>query len=694
MATRISLLFLFLSFGHLYAIDNPILENLLVEYKIDAQENILHVTETYTFENQTTIPSWSRSVFSRNAPGRYPLLQRVENIVLTANGQEQTLETYRYGQERTFIYYNSPNLSTKSCTLRYDVYYPLQGNQLILEPVFYDFPFPSKTAEFKLLLPNGTSLGQHTMEAFFYDYTRDEENNFGSSNDLQLVKKGETNTYYTYFSVDNFEGYNTMSEFSLEMSMHFDNLNIKAPTTYVEEWQQQAGILPIIAIIALLLAIILRFMPTVVTLWGIRVYGLLVIGLSMYYSSGFFGFFWHLPKDVNQYAWENFFMEFGVTLMFWSIYLVIAAFIELNLRKRNSVAYYSVTAFPMLIITVAMYYTVTPATLWLLPIAFAPLIFWFKPQNATYFGVHYYKLVELVETNGQLSFSELAKHADLTVDRPIQIIQEIPQHPIFIDHDQKKFVSASSLALQKDYHLCNNCGAATNIANEDLLVCGYCHTEYRQSRKKEIKKPIPALVEVAALNIMSFAFLFVLMLVVFVIVVIVGGFFDGFSEFASDLFLLAVVAVLFGGIAAALMGGAESLKEGKGKLAAYVVFGLLSPLLTPIYILYKLTSDKRIQLHFGDLKIANIKTYIKKHQQVNLEEFATFLGVSTNVALEYAHYLCGNNQIAAVFDVSKQQLVHRDAWKQLSGENSCTHCGGLVGIEQGKVVCMHCGKDA
>lgn len=677
---RISLVFFFLLL--VFSSQATILDSLIVRLKIDEQKNILYVTETFYLPANESITNWHRVVYHGGITD-YPLLyQRLQNAKLTdANGKEFPLNIYRYGWERTHLDYQ-PNGLTGTCILSYEILNPFSASEKFhYNHPFYDFLLTTKKVYVDLELPTNISLQESSWDISYHEKNKDGE--FGYQNGQKMKPIGSS-LYRLSFNPDGFE---SLHDVVLEGNLTFSTaLNLSAPTSYQEEWKIQGGGFWWLVLLGLVLALSLRFVAPNVYPSAIRFYGLFLLVLVFIIGFPLYSFFWQSGEKG-----ENFFTELVAQLGFLSFFGIMAYSIHKNLSKLNAQAYYGVMAFPFLLLLILFSASIYPAFYLLIPLAFAPMIFWFQQKNADYLGATYYRLVEQVETAGKMSFEDLSRDSNLSIERLIAIIKNIPHHPILIDHEAKEFLSAEAIALQQKHQLCNNCGAATEVKNEDLVECSYCHTAYRDSQQKKSSQPIPEIVVITSEIIKTIAYWFLTICALMILAMGGDWLTNGISNLQEELIGLVVLLVVFGGLGMWLLDASESLKKGESDFTKWLLIPL-SIFITPAIILYRFVTSKRIHLHFDKNAVQAIDTYLQQKGTATMTDLATHLNIDKKEALELADYLCGNNLVQAVFDVQKNRIVHRSVWEKLKGINSCNSCGGLMQIKEKEPVCMHCGK--
>lgn len=677
---RISLLFSLLFFA--FGLQATTLDSLIVNLRIDEQKNILYVTETFYLPASETMPNWHRPIYHKGIQG-YPLLyQRLQNIKLTdATGKEFPLKIYGYGRERTHIDFQAGELKG-TCVLTYEILHPFaSSDKFYYQQPYYDFPFATQKVVVDLELPSNISLKDSNWDLSYYE--EKEGGQFGYQNEQKMQVIGANRYRMTPKSLD---GFKSVFDIMLEGDLTFSQtLALAPPTTYQEEWKEQGGSIWWVVLGALIVAFSLRFAAPSTYPSAVRFYGLILLGLVFVVGIPLYSFFWQGGGG------ENFFMEFAAQIGFLIFFAMMAYTIHQNLSKLNAQAYYGVMAFPFLLLLVLLSASVHPPFYLLVPLAFAPMIFWFQQKNADYLGATYYRLIEQVETAGKMSFADLSRSANLSTDRLVEIIKNIPHHPILIDHEAKEFLSAEALALQQKHSLCNNCGAATEISNEDMVECKHCHTAYRDSRQKKSSKPVPEMVEIAAEIIKTVASWFLVLCVLMVFAMGVDWLTHGVDNLEEDLIGLVVLLVVFGGLGGWLIASTDSLKTGESSFSKWLLLPL-SIFITPAILLYNFFTNKRIQLHFDKNAVQTIDAYLQQKGTATMNELAQHLHIDKKEALELADYLCGNNLVQAVFDVEKNRIVHRTVWEKLKGVNSCNSCGGLLQIKGTETECMHCGS--
>lgn len=657
------------------------LDSITIHLKIDEKQNILHVTETYHLLPNELMPPWERVVFHKNIAG-YPLLyQRLSNVQLKdESGAERSLIIDGYGQERTHFSYTQTG-GKGTVQLSYDMLFPFDGStDFILDIQYYDFGLAAYQLTINLEVSAVVKLKNSSWD---FSYNNETENGeFGFQENLPM-----TEIKPNYYQLKLFPGENLVSIFEpvIMGQLTFDKaLQLEAPFSYPSEWKQQGGSLLWVVLIAILIAVLLRFLHPRFYSIAVRVYGGVIFLLMLYTSYPLYVFMWNRGVD------DNFFTELGAQVIFVAAFVLMAKIIHQNLTKQNAEAYYGVLAFPILLLFLVISASVSPIIFLLLPLAFSPLVFWFQPKNANYLGATYYELIEQVETAGKLTFEELSQKSHLSIDRLIAIIKNIPHHPIVIDHKARCFMTVDAVALQQKHQLCTNCGAATEVENEDMLKCNYCHTSFTENYQKKATKPVPEFVEITAQITQNLAYLMYVLSAVVVLVLFVELLAEGFEDFLLNIVVMLVFGGVFVGAGIALMTAVDNLRSGSSDRSKWV----LAPLfvfITPLFIFYKFAKSKRIQLHFDEQANSQIDAYIKEKGTVSIVELAKYLEISEKEALEIADYLCGNNLIEAVFDVKKNQLVHRTVWEKLVGQNSCKSCGGLVYVKGQETECMYCG---
>jgi hypothetical protein len=661
------------------------LDSIFIQMKMDDKKNILHVTESYHLDSEIIMPEWKRVIYHKGIPWQDFLYQRIINVKLKdEGGSEFQPEHYGYGRERSCLDYSGKNLKG-SCYLSYDILNPFDGSAYFDHEFYFDyFPLAATYITIDFELPSKIKFEENSWDISYYDQNIDGE--FEYADGINMI---EIRPSFYHLELKTADGFTSFAEVSLEGSFQFTKeITLESPTTFAEEWEEQGGSLLWIALAALLIAVVLRFMPPVIYPAAIRVYYIVILGLMFYTSYPLCSFFWKMT------GWsDNFAIEIGSLLVFAGVFILFVFYIEKHLRKLNSNAYFSVMTFPVLLLFLSGTASVNPAMWLLITIGFAPLIFWFQSKNSGYLGANSYQLVEHVETSGKLSFDELSKISGLGNSRLLKIIENIEQHPILIDHEKKEFLSTSTAAFQQKHLICNNCGAATEIFNEDLLKCKHCHTSYRESQSKKSSKPVPELVEVASGIIVNTGRLFYILCILLIIAILAEFIFEGFADFVLSLATVLVFSAIFGGIGFYLQSLSKELKSGKSPRAVWA----LTPLtifITPAYIIYKFSTDPRILLHFDINAAKLIDDFLKKQGTVSISELSEHLDINKNEALDLAGYLCGNNLINAIYNRSENNIVHRDIWAKLSGANSCKKCGGFVQIKNKQTECMHCGDTA
>ncbi len=650
-----------------------VLDSLVIHMSMDETFNQLMIEECYYLAEGESFDDGHRVVFHKSIDA-YPFLyQRLTSEQLVnSKGEEFEIDRYGYGYERTYLDFKAP-VSSNELHLKYTILHPFSANNVLKHEFrFYDFNYRAKQIIIYFHCSNGYSLETNTWELGYHYY---------ESLDASMYSISPLN-YRLRFYFDNTES--TYFEPTLKAKFQFNQpVKLEAPSSYLDEWKIQGGNMIWVVAILLILSIILRFLSVSFYANAVRIYGLIIFLILIYAGAPMVIFGW----KAN--GWSHHFLnELFVQLSYVIFFGIFAYSIHQDLKSLNARSYYAVLAFPFLVIILALHASISPILYLTIPIAFFPFIFWFQPANARYLGAKYFELVEIVDSNGQISFDELSSLSQLPIERIVAIVQRLPSHPILVDHENKIFLSISAYELIKKYQICTNCGASTVIEQEDLVSCSHCHTNYRDSQQKEPTNPVPDMVLLCSHIIRNLIYLVYLFFGLLGIVFISDLLFNG--DLVENSFAFIFYGFLLYKLIQFLEQQTADMLNGKSML----IIGLLLPfffLISPIFILYKFLKSPRVQLYFDTNMAKKMEKFIRSKGSCSLSEFAAHFNIYREQALEITNYLCGNNLIEVVYDIEKSMLIHRHIWQKLSGANSCQQCGGLVQIKNDHSTCMFCG---
>jgi len=89
------------------------------------------------------------------------------------------------------------------------------------------------------------------------------------------------------------------------------------------------------------------------------------------------------------------------------------------------------------------------------------------------------KLLNMVLTQGKVSFAEVALELDLTRDQVEDIVRDLVGKQLFtgaVNWNDGLLYSKEASQL-KDDHLCPNCGGELTLAGKGIIQCPYCGSE-------------------------------------------------------------------------------------------------------------------------------------------------------------------------------------------------------------------------
>ncbi|MBU1537778.1 hypothetical protein KKF84_20870, partial [Myxococcota bacterium] len=310
------------------------------------------------------------------------------------------------------------------------------------------------------------------------------------------------------------------------------------------------------------------------------------------------------------------------------------------------------------------------------------LIYWHRREIAWQFGAGVERVVEAVNTHGEITFADLAGQLNLTKPQLEQILRQNADLPLVPDYRAGKVFSMENVKLAEDFKVCPSCGGGSTLtAGQSRFECAYCGTNFYASgpgkalaaekptgetktqnaaatkssdylgslvrilsdpfgTKTRPEKPVPFAVDGVAAFFTTIAlacFFYALLFgVVFLGLEVVEG--DGFG---SGLVLGGVTMALLGAVGVGFISMAEKMRKGGLYIFLQILMVLTAPTLVSLVVLRKLWTPL-CKLHFGAKDPKTLEAVLKARGELSLQELAAELHTSYGEAAGAAAYLAGN----------------------------------------------------
>lgn len=463
---------------------------------------------------------------------------------------------------------------------------------------------------------------------------------------------------------------------------------------YLATLARQSGTVPWALAVALVLALVLRFMPAHVVIAGTRLTHLGILAVAIWEVAGEQALYWWgesaLPGRQPSEAIVEVVGNAGL-----SVLLVVYLWEQdRGLRSRSAEAYVREVALPLSLTLAWPMLSVRTSYLMLPLLGLPALLAWLRPSVALAMGADLHRVVEVVRTRGRVSMEELAGALGLRLSALHDLLARHPSLPIVVERNEHEVLSASAAALRDDLRVCPGCGGGTHVTGQDLLACPYCEREYASKERPEPMAPVPLLVRSIAglLRILGRGLVGWAILVGSAIV-LMGMLGDDDVPLIGALLVLGMFVLMAHGLRVLLQRLATGLEAGRGYVWLMAGLGLGAPLVVPAIVLWRARSP-RVRLHFGRFDVAGLARELDERGQLSIDELAQRLRTRWDEAFDVAVHLCGSGTLDAVLDRSELRVIARGRLRELATAGTCHQCGGIVGVVDGTVQCHYCGTTA
>lgn len=462
----------------------------------------------------------------------------------------------------------------------------------------------------------------------------------------------------------------------------YSQVSPESPGAAEYGYQFQTGLYALAA--AAVVGAVLLFCPAGMIVEGARFFNLSLLGLTAYLLWPLFRFDLLAPQYSGGEWWLNF---FSVLVVYLGLLGVLAATIfaqDKNLATGRPEAYTLQLTLPVLFFLPTPAAQVEPSFL-LLPVAASLLLpCWVARSLGRHLGADSHLVVEIVETEGEIELTELARRYGVSPRRLRAILKHQRELPVVVNFQTGVVYSPATASLLKSLSLCTSCGGAVQVKGQQQLHCPYCDREYAKSMEVKPQKPVPSVVSAYAGFMESVG----LGICAWTALLVVVGFLDeayhtGLGSAVMYSFVVALIGFVVGLIPIGLAEGLRVGHQGYYKPLLYSL-GLLTP---------RSLRTERVELHFGIRAVDDLKERLKQEGTLTIAQLSEMLECSLSEAAELARYLVSSQELEAVYDRVGERLIEKERFEQLASEESCRSCGGILGITGDRVVCQHCGEE-
>ncbi len=474
---------------------------------------------------------------------------------------------------------------------------------------------------------------------------------------------------------------------TLDWTLSFPRGDIQAATGYGKDLFNAISLVLLGAGLLLVIALVLLVLPTRWAIAATPVANAIAVAIALG-ALGHNAYYWYFEAGYRPGEFDNVITEQVMFAGFIVILVGMAAAQHRALRAGKRSAYFSQFALPVALALPMPMYPTNPMLAFLPVLGLPMLIYWYRPSIALHFGAGMHRLLEHVNTEGEVGFSGLAAKLGIPETQLARLLADRPGLPVVVDFGSRMVYSPAAAAIRRDFLICSTCGAGTEIKGQELAACGHCGREYAASRKAKPQNPTPVFVDAIASVVHMFGMFFiawaVLLAVGFSLLGLIGG---------GGLVIAVVAGVVIAIPGVVLVGTSGDFRKGTPSTVVTVALLLTSPLVFPL-LAYLRLKRRRIQLFFGEYKPVDIAKQLGAKGELSLDELAALLETNVEEAAEVARYLAGNDLVDGVFDRHGMRLVARAAYRTMAQEGSCNNCGGVLGVIAGQAACHYCGEPA
>lgn len=616
----------------------------------------LDINESWSVSDWNTETPFVRTVFLRGVPDRFPLHQRMSDIVATsADGVPLDWEESRYGADRVRLAF--PTIPTKF-TLSYRITGLRKPSDIKGEFSLQYYGLPS--LKHVSIRGDVSRLGAHAFDSALEE------------NVLERV------------SSTHLEGGPTIAEARLTISFEAP----VAPIDTVAEIKRQLG-LPLVAVVlTLLLALAsLLFKPRVRANALFTGFGL-TGAVGVYYFAPLAIFDAFSPQFSGLEQAVHSFSAIVVYIGLGAVLALVTGRWGYQLSRARPEAWHGAFGLPIFFAMLLWPAAEVEPAFWVVPfIAAAPLVVWWTPAVRLWSGADLHRLVEIVRAEGQIGFADLAARANLRPKRLMRLFESHPNLAVVIDREQQLVLSPASAELMNRM-ICGGCGGASVLTGRGLARCGYCGRNQANIEPLEPSKPIPHIAKALAELTHSVA----MSVAIWVALLTVVAFPDEWLKegFVNAVTYVVIMVVIGGACSLALEAASQAIAEGSGYTILRGLMLLGTPLIIPIFA-FRALGTRRARHHFGVFKPTEIAKKLEADREVTISTLAGWLGCTEDEATDLAIYLVGNDQLDAIYDRRNARIVTREAFAELASSTSCQTCGGLRSEVAGEVICTFCG---
>lgn len=649
-----------------------------VHFVAELRGNDLHMTEEHALDLTEAWQYPSRTYYRSFLAGRFPWSQDLTDFHASVDGQPMKTDLYRYGYDKVML--RLPALAAGNYRLK--VSYTIRDIRGFPEATLPELRFWDHPLDIEEVTAQVAGLPKDTQVLLIERYNRE-----------QLAAKRADGSQVLVYSKDVATTPAPVLQIRSEALQYNEGI-----AGYARYFVQQSRLLPIVGAL-LVLMLLLRFMPARIVLGFVSIYMFIPPGFYLSRIPGWVSYF-AARKEIEPRAEyiEHFYGELAGDIAVAAILFLLALRVVRGIWRGEISDYYLPYGGLVSFLVLLLFMGQDPEALLMLPLAALFPVMYSGKQVTRFFGADAHVWIEKVISVGKMSFDELSQASGLAVTRLNRIFAALPTHPVAIDHDNRKYLSADALAALEQNQFCNNCGGTLKVEHSDLLQCPYCRSDYAVALGKKSKaENTPPLVVSTLANFLKASGM--MLMIVFVFLAAFGAITELYARMhrkggtGGDWAVVITIAILGGAAYGAFAALATRLLSGKGYALVSAVLAALAPLIWPIFALRALMSP-RSKFFFGKLDLARIREWLAEKKYIPLTEFARRLRASELDAMNLAHYLTSSGELDAVYDRRNNTLTERSLFRAKAGANSCQSCGGVVSVMNGARVCRYCGTKA